>query len=115
MHQGCVETVREAFLSDTAPFEEFSDDVLREERKLICVIGPDQAGERPMKYLAILLIVLLGNQSVALAQSGGPSGRGSTTGDPAASSANPRSAPRRHDRRVIKPERQRKLDLGRPR
>jgi hypothetical protein len=28
-----------------------------------------------------------------LAQAGGPSGRGSTTGDPAASSATPRSAP----------------------
>src|SRR5438552_683981 len=64
-----------------------------------------------MKYFAILLIVLLGNQSVAQAQSGGPSGRGSTTGDPAASSENPRAAPSGS----VTPERQLQFDLGRSR
>jgi hypothetical protein len=46
-----------------------------------------------MKLLAVVLaIVTMGACSLALAQ-GGPSGRGSTTGDPAASSANPSAAP----------------------
>jgi hypothetical protein len=46
-----------------------------------------------MKFMLIFLSVLLGGLSLALAQSGDPSGRGSTTGDPAASSANPSAAP----------------------
>jgi hypothetical protein len=33
------------------------------------------------------------SSNLALAQAGGPSGRGATTGDPAASSANPGSSP----------------------
>jgi hypothetical protein len=45
-----------------------------------------------MKRIAIILGALLGSYAFALAQ-GSPSGRGSTTGDPAASSANPRAAP----------------------
>ncbi|NOJ49658.1 hypothetical protein [Bradyrhizobium archetypum] len=45
-----------------------------------------------MKLIAIVLCALLGSYAFALAQ-GSPSGRGSTTGDPAASSANPRAAP----------------------
>ena len=40
----------------------------------------------------IATVILLGS-SAAIAQSGTASGRGSTTGDPAASSANPRAAP----------------------
>jgi hypothetical protein len=45
-----------------------------------------------MKQIAVALIVLLGSCSLALAQ-GNASGRGSATGDPAASSANPRTDP----------------------
>jgi hypothetical protein len=45
-----------------------------------------------MKLLSIILSVMLGSYSVALAQ-GNPSGRGSTTGDPAASTSNPSAAP----------------------
>jgi hypothetical protein len=45
-----------------------------------------------MKYVAIVLSVLFGSYSLALAQ-GGPSGRGAVTGDPAASSANPSTDP----------------------
>ncbi|WP_249726563.1 hypothetical protein [Bradyrhizobium sp. sBnM-33] len=49
-----------------------------------------------MKRIAIILSALLGSYAFALAQ-GSPSGRGSTTGDPAASSANPpRCAKRNH-------------------
>ena len=46
-----------------------------------------------MKLFVTILGVLLGCSSFSLAQDGGPSGRGSITGDPAASSANPRAAP----------------------
>jgi hypothetical protein len=42
-----------------------------------------------MKLIAMIVGIILGTCSIALAQSGAPSGRGSTTGDPAASSANP--------------------------
>jgi hypothetical protein len=45
-----------------------------------------------MKYAVLVLSALLGSYSLALAQ-GAPSGRGSTTGDPAASSANPNAGP----------------------
>lgn len=45
-----------------------------------------------MSRVAIILSVILGSCAFSLAQ-GSPSGRGSTTGDPAASSANPRAAP----------------------
>ena len=46
----------------------------------------------------------------ALAQGGGPSGRGAVTGDPAASSANPRGGyPNHRHGDPIKPERQRDL------
>lgn len=45
-----------------------------------------------MKLIALVASVVLANTSLALAQ-GNPSGRGSTTGDPAASTANPRAEP----------------------
>lgn len=45
-----------------------------------------------MKFPAIILSILLGASSCALAQ-GNPSGRGSITGDPAASTSNPSAAP----------------------
>ena len=45
-----------------------------------------------MKFPAIILSVLLSASSCALAQ-GNPSGRGSITGDPAASTSNPSAAP----------------------
>jgi hypothetical protein len=45
-----------------------------------------------MRLVAIILSVLLGSYAFAMAQ-GAPSGRGSTTGDPASSSANPRAEP----------------------
>ena len=45
-----------------------------------------------MRLVAILLSLLLGSPTFAMAQ-GAPTGRGSTTGDPAASSANPRAEP----------------------
>lgn len=45
-----------------------------------------------MKRIAIFASLLLASTSFALAQ-GNPSGRGSTTGDPAASTANPRAEP----------------------
>jgi hypothetical protein len=45
-----------------------------------------------MRLFAILLSLLLGSLTFAMAQ-GAPTGRGSTTGDPAASSANPRAEP----------------------
>jgi hypothetical protein len=45
-----------------------------------------------MRLAAIILSVLLGICSFAFAQ-GNPSGRGSTKGDPAASSTNPSAAP----------------------
>jgi hypothetical protein len=45
-----------------------------------------------MKLAAIVLGVLLGSYSFAFAQ-GNPSGRGSTTGDPAASTSNPSADP----------------------
>ena len=45
-----------------------------------------------MRLVAITLSVLLSSPSVALAQ-GNPSGRGSITGDPAASTSNPRAEP----------------------
>jgi hypothetical protein len=48
-----------------------------------------------MKFKTALIatmMIALGS-TLATAQSGSPSGRGSTTGDPAASSANPASAP----------------------
>jgi hypothetical protein len=44
-----------------------------------------------MKYVVVVLSVLVGSYSLAFAQGGAPSGRGSTTGDPAASSANPKA------------------------
>jgi hypothetical protein len=44
------------------------------------------------KVLIAAMMIALGS-SKAIAQSGAPSGRGSTTGDPAASSANPAAAP----------------------
>jgi hypothetical protein len=51
-----------------------------------------RAKESNMKYLVITMSILLGSYSFAVAQ-GNPSGRGSTTGDPAASSANPSADP----------------------
>jgi hypothetical protein len=45
-----------------------------------------------MRLIAIMLSLLLGGLTFAMAQ-GAPTGRGSTTGDPAASSANPRAEP----------------------
>ena len=45
-----------------------------------------------MKVVVIILTAVLGSSTLASAQ-GSPSGRGSTTGDPAASSANPSAAP----------------------
>lgn len=45
-----------------------------------------------MRMIAILVSVLLGSCSIAMAQ-GNPSGRGSATGDPASSTANPRAEP----------------------
>jgi hypothetical protein len=44
-----------------------------------------------MKLVAMILSVLLSSSTFALAQ--GPSGRGSVTGDPAASTANPSADP----------------------
>jgi hypothetical protein len=47
-----------------------------------------------MKLSTIAIAIALAlSGSVAYAQNGVPSGRGSTTGDPASSSANPNSAP----------------------
>jgi hypothetical protein len=47
-----------------------------------------------MKHIAsIAALAVLLSTSLALAQAGGPSGRGSTTGDPAASSATPGTSP----------------------
>jgi hypothetical protein len=46
-----------------------------------------------MKLVAMVMTAAVASCSVAVAQSGGPSGRGSVTGDPAASSANPSAAP----------------------
>jgi hypothetical protein len=46
-----------------------------------------------MKRIAISMAALVLLAGVAHAQSGVPSGRGATTGDPAASSANPGAAP----------------------
>lgn len=45
-----------------------------------------------MKYLPIMLIVLLGSSSLALAQ-GNPSGPGAVTGDPAKNSASSSASP----------------------
>lgn len=45
-----------------------------------------------MKRIALVASVLLASTSLAFAQ-GNPSGRGSTTGDPAASTSNPRAEP----------------------
>jgi hypothetical protein len=45
-----------------------------------------------MRIVAIILSLLLGGYSDALAQ-GNPSGRGSITGDPAASTSNPSAEP----------------------
>jgi hypothetical protein len=45
-----------------------------------------------MRLIAIMLSLLLGGLTFAMAQ-GAPSGRGSTAGDPASSSANPRAEP----------------------
>jgi len=45
-----------------------------------------------MKLIALAASVMLATTSLALAQ-GNPSGRGSTTGDPAASTENPRAEP----------------------
>ena len=45
-----------------------------------------------MKLIAVVISAMLATYSVAVAQ-GNPSGRGSTTGDPAASTANPRAEP----------------------
>jgi hypothetical protein len=46
-----------------------------------------------MRRIATSIAVLLLLGSIANAQSGNPSGRGATTGDPAASSANPNAVP----------------------
>jgi hypothetical protein len=46
---------------------------------------------RMIKPVVVTMVVLC--SGVALAQSGGPSGRGAVTGDPAASSATPGSSP----------------------
>ncbi len=46
-----------------------------------------------MKRIAIAMTAFLLLGGMAQAQSGVPSGRGATTGDPAASSANPNAAP----------------------
>jgi hypothetical protein len=46
-----------------------------------------------MRLVAFILSAILGSCSVALAQ-GNPSGRGSITGDPAASTSNPSAEPR---------------------
>jgi hypothetical protein len=43
-----------------------------------------------MKWIALIVAALLASHSVVAAQ-GNPSGRGSVTGDPAASTANPRA------------------------
>jgi hypothetical protein len=45
-----------------------------------------------MMYFALVLSLMMGCMSYAVAQ-GTPSGRGSMSGDPAASSANPRAEP----------------------
>ena len=45
-----------------------------------------------MKLIAVIISAVLATYSVTVAQ-GNPSGRGSTTGDPAASTANPRAQP----------------------
>jgi len=58
----------------------------RQEPNQIANIGLAQKRERKtMKLIAMIVGIILGTCSMALAQSG----RGSTTGDPAASSANP--------------------------
>lgn len=44
-----------------------------------------------MRY-SLIILALIGSHTVALGQ-GNPSGRGSTTGDPAASSSNPSAEP----------------------
>lgn len=46
-----------------------------------------------MKVLGTFAAVLILTSSAALAENDGPSGRGSVTGDPAASSATPGTAP----------------------
>jgi hypothetical protein len=47
-----------------------------------------------MKFKSIALVIGAAlTTTFALAQDGAPSGKGSVTGDPAASSANPRTAP----------------------
>ena len=46
-----------------------------------------------MNRIVLLMSGLMALGGIAHAQSGIPSGRGSTTGDPAASSANPNAAP----------------------
>src|SRR4029077_4624278 len=45
-----------------------------------------------MKWIALVVAALLASHSLAAAQ-GNPGGRGSVTGDPAASTANPRAEP----------------------
>lgn len=45
-----------------------------------------------MKLIGLVASVVLASASIALAQ-GNPSGRGAATGDPAASTANPRAEP----------------------
>ena len=45
-----------------------------------------------MKLITVIISAMLATYSVAVAQ-GNPSGRGSMTGDPAASTANPRAQP----------------------
>lgn len=46
-----------------------------------------------MKVLGMFVAVLVLGSSAVLAENGGPSGRGSVIGDPAASSATPGTAP----------------------
>ena len=60
---------------------------------VIAVISNDLAEGPRMKRIAISMAVLMLLGGIANAQSGAPSGRGATKGDPAASSADPNAAP----------------------
>jgi hypothetical protein len=62
--------------------------------RCLCDYPVHSLEERPMKLTTIsFALVLALPGTVAHAQSGTPSGRGSVTGDPAASSATPSSSP----------------------
>ena len=68
-----------------------------------------------MKLIAVIISAMLATYSVAVAQ-GNPSGRGSTTGDPAASTANPpRRAWRNGRRQFGRSEREWHVNLRRER